>query len=79
MYNINVNEKSFAKLSKWAITRAYTYFSNKQQEDAKSQLGHNKNFKKKEKRSMLRNVIVNTRPITAAKPVLAYLSMLTNF
>ena len=60
--------------------RAYTYFSNKQQEDAKSQLGQNKNknFKKKEKRSMLRNVIVNARPTTAAKPALVYLSMLTN-
>ena len=45
----------------------------------KSQLGHNKNFKKKEKRSMLRNVIVNTRPTTAAKPALADLSVLTNF
>ena len=74
-----MNEKSFAKLNKWAITRAYTYFSNKQQEDAKSQLGHNKNFKNKEKRSMLRNVIVNARPTIAAKPALVYLSMLTNF
>ena len=44
----------------------------------KSQLGHNKNFKKKEKRSMLRNVIVNARPTTAAKPTLVDLSMLTN-
>ena len=28
---------------------------------------------------MLRNVIVNARPTTAAKPALVYLSMLTNF
>lgn len=45
----------------------------------KSQLGHNKNFKKKEKRSMLINAIVNARPTTAAKPALVDLSMLTNF
>ena len=42
----------------------------------KSQLGQNKNFKNKEKRSALRTVIVSVIPITASKQVLIDLSML---
>ena len=42
----------------------------------KSQLGQNKNFKSKEKRSVLRTVIVSIIPIAASKQVLIDLSML---
>ena len=68
-----------AKLNKWAITRACTYFYKYKEDQMKVLVRSIKKFKKKEKRSMLRNVTVNVRPTATAKPALVNFDMLTNF